>query len=162
MKFLWIGLCSVAALMCGCGPTPVSRERQKANAEHFDLAAADRLLAREAQAALEEDSDRETPAEDELVVNENVRLLPEGTGSAEKPESAVSSSPEPLPDTPTDKGIQRALKDLGFYEGAIDGKVGPKTLAAIKSFQAEKGLKIDGKVGPKTWSALKRAVENHP
>ena len=50
--------------------------------------------------------------------------------------------------------IQTALKNAGFYNGAIDGKIGPKTRAAIQSFQANNSLKADGKVGPKTWEAL--------
>ncbi|MFH0763583.1 MAG: peptidoglycan-binding domain-containing protein [Candidatus Omnitrophota bacterium] len=54
------------------------------------------------------------------------------------------------------KDIQKALKNAGFYIGAIDGKVGPKTKNAILEFQRAKGLKVDGKVGPKTWAELER------
>ncbi|MFA6079592.1 MAG: peptidoglycan-binding protein [Candidatus Omnitrophota bacterium] len=52
------------------------------------------------------------------------------------------------------KDIQSALKNAGFYSGAIDGKIGPKTKKAIQEFQAAKGLTVDGKVGPKTWAEL--------
>lgn len=52
------------------------------------------------------------------------------------------------------KQIQRALKNAGFYEGAIDGKIGPKTKSAIMKFQKAKGLKADGIVGKKTSAAL--------
>lgn len=55
-----------------------------------------------------------------------------------------------------DKDIQRALKAAGFYSGAIDGKIGPKTKKAVEEFQRAKGLKIDGKVGPRTWSELEK------
>ena len=54
------------------------------------------------------------------------------------------------------KDIQKALKNAGFYTGAIDGKIGPKTKNAIVEFQKAKGLKADGKVGPKTWAALEK------
>lgn len=54
--------------------------------------------------------------------------------------------------TPND--IQNALKCLGFYDGPIDGLLGPKSLAAIKAFQTRVGLKADGIVGPKTSAAL--------
>lgn len=57
--------------------------------------------------------------------------------------------------------IQRALKNAGFYEGAIDGKIGPKTKAAIEAFQKAKGLVVDGKVGPKTWLELSKYL-NQP
>jgi peptidoglycan hydrolase-like protein with peptidoglycan-binding domain len=52
------------------------------------------------------------------------------------------------------KQVQTALKNAGYYQGAIDGKVGPKTKAAIKEFQKANGLKADGVVGKKTSAAL--------
>ena len=54
------------------------------------------------------------------------------------------------------KDIQTALKNAGFYIGAIDGKIGPNSKKAIMEFQAAKGLKVDGKVGPKTWAELEK------
>lgn len=50
--------------------------------------------------------------------------------------------------------LQKLLADLHFYAGELDGDFGPKTEAAVESFQKSKGLKVDGKVGPKTWAAL--------
>jgi peptidoglycan hydrolase-like protein with peptidoglycan-binding domain len=50
--------------------------------------------------------------------------------------------------------VQRALRrtpDLGLK---VDGIFGPKTEAAVKSFQRGKGLTVDGIVGPRTWAAL--------
>lgn len=51
--------------------------------------------------------------------------------------------------------IQQALKNAGFYDGAIDGKIGPATRDAIRSFQVANGLEADGVVGRKTWDKLK-------
>ena len=39
-------------------------------------------------------------------------------------------------------------------ELTVDGKFGPQTEAAVKSFQARHGLSPSGKVGAKTWQAL--------
>jgi len=54
------------------------------------------------------------------------------------------------------KQIQRALKSAGFYDGPIDGKIGPKTKAAVLAFQKANGLKADGIVGKRTAAALNK------
>lgn len=56
----------------------------------------------------------------------------------------------------SNKNIQRALKKAGFYNGAIDGKIGKNTKNAIKRFQEANGLNADGIVGKKTWEKLNR------
>ncbi len=50
--------------------------------------------------------------------------------------------------------IQKALKNAGYYNGAIDGKLGPKTRAAITAFQKDMGLKVDGIPGRQTKEKL--------
>jgi hypothetical protein len=64
----------------------------------------------------------------------------------------------PVPTVPTvptiDKTIQQKLKDLGYYTGTVDGKLGPYTVAAIKAFQTANGLVADGVVGPLTKAKL--------
>jgi len=60
------------------------------------------------------------------------------------------------PQADRNKEIQVALAKTGFYTGAIDGKIGPRTKKAIEEFQRANGLKVDGKVGPKTWAALEK------
>ena len=51
--------------------------------------------------------------------------------------------------------IQHALKNAGYYNGTIDGKVGSKTKEAIRNFQRDKGLEADGVCGRQTWAQLK-------
>ncbi|NJK61085.1 MAG: peptidoglycan-binding protein [Oscillatoriales cyanobacterium SM2_1_8] len=50
--------------------------------------------------------------------------------------------------------LQQLLADNGFSPGAIDGVLGPATIAAIESAQAELGLAVDGIAGPQTFAAL--------
>lgn len=50
--------------------------------------------------------------------------------------------------------LQRKLKEAGFDPGEIDGKMGPKTEAAVRAYQRAKGLQVDGIVGPQTRAAL--------
>lgn len=54
------------------------------------------------------------------------------------------------------KDIQTALKNAGFDPGPADGNMGKKTKKAIRDFQEAHGLKADGKVGPKTWAAMSK------
>ncbi len=61
-----------------------------------------------------------------------------------------------VPFKPTNKDIQIALRNAGFYNGEIDGDIGPMTEQAIRQFQRMHNLSVDGKVGPKTWSVLKK------
>jgi peptidoglycan hydrolase-like protein with peptidoglycan-binding domain len=42
------------------------------------------------------------------------------------------------------KDIQGALADAGLYGGAVDGKTGPMTKAAIEKFQRRAGLELTG------------------
>lgn len=52
------------------------------------------------------------------------------------------------------KAAQQKLNDLGYNCGTPDGSIGKKTTAAIKAFQKDWGLTVDGKLGPKTLAAL--------
>ena len=42
------------------------------------------------------------------------------------------------------KELQRRLTRAGFSTGGVDGKIGPKTLGAIRAYQSAKGLVPDG------------------
>ncbi len=55
---------------------------------------------------------------------------------------------------PTTRDVQQALKNAGFYQAAIDGKMGNQTRTAIKEFQRVNSLKDDGVVGKQTWVKL--------
>jgi murein L,D-transpeptidase YcbB/YkuD len=54
----------------------------------------------------------------------------------------------------SDRQVQTALKNAGFYRGSVDGKIGPATTEAVKAFQRAIGLKADGVVGRKTRANL--------
>ena len=56
---------------------------------------------------------------------------------------------------PTTREIQQALKNAGFYQGTVDGKMGAVTRDAIKEFQRVHGLTDDGVVGRRTWAKLR-------
>ena len=50
--------------------------------------------------------------------------------------------------------LQRLLKELGYYNIAVDGIFGSGTEKAVKAFQSDKKISDDGIVGPNTWNKL--------
>lgn len=52
------------------------------------------------------------------------------------------------------KQAQQKLSDSGKDVGKVDGQMGPKTQAALKEFQQEKGLQASGQLDQETLAAL--------
>jgi hypothetical protein len=42
--------------------------------------------------------------------------------------------------------VQRALRQHGYYHGAIDGDIGPGSRSAIRAYQADRGLAVTGRI----------------
>jgi hypothetical protein len=82
--------------------------------------------------------------------------------AAEVPDDFVGGveAPPPAKRNPlvTVREIQRALTELGYDPGPIDGLFGARTRAAIKRFQAEHGLVADGIVGRKTRAKMQERL----
>jgi len=77
----------------------------------------------------------------------------ESIGAGETKAAAISAGKA------SPRQIQTALKNAGFYEGSIDGKIGKNSKKAIRAFQEANGLSPDGVVGNKTWSKLKAYLQ---
>jgi murein DD-endopeptidase MepM/ murein hydrolase activator NlpD len=68
---------------------------------------------------------------------------------------------------PGDRGwdvaaLQFLLAWQGFPSGAFDGRLGPRSTAALRRFQAWAGLGADGLAGPGTLAAARRAPHRSP
>jgi len=50
--------------------------------------------------------------------------------------------------------VQAALMRLGFYQGDIDGSLGPNTRAAIRAYQTKQGIKQTGRMDLDTLTRL--------
>ena len=63
-----------------------------------------------------------------------------------------------LPNLAQRQGIQQALKQLGLYDGAVDGRIGPVSQAAYARFQAARGEVADGFITRASYEALAAAT----
>jgi hypothetical protein len=86
------------------------------------------------------------------------------TTTTPPPPAAVAAPATTL--KPGDQGVQvkrlqRALLQLGYAAGAVDGDYGASTEAALTRFQKATALTADGVLGPATLRALKRALAQH-
>ncbi len=57
----------------------------------------------------------------------------------------------------TVEGVQDRLTSLGYIVGAVDGRPGPGTQAAIKAFQSDNGLRVTGEIDEALRNKLKEA-----
>jgi len=59
-----------------------------------------------------------------------------------------------LPPVTTPLGLQARLKNLGYYTGGLDGKMGPTTQNAVAGFQRDSGLAVSGTPDDRTRQKL--------
>jgi hypothetical protein len=59
-----------------------------------------------------------------------------------------------VPPSAAVKTLQQQLGQLNYYEGPVDGIMGPQTTAAIKDLQRQAGLPQTGTMTPATQTAL--------
>ena len=52
------------------------------------------------------------------------------------------------------RGAQQALRDMGFDPGPIDGRMGPRTAAAVREFQSKENIIASGQLDAETRGRL--------
>lgn len=76
---------------------------------------------------------------------------------------AVKTAPAPLKVLPGNvrkfteivRDVQFAMMAFGYYNGELDGVLGPAMRTALSEMQADYGLKITGTITPETLTALR-------
>ena len=102
----------------------------------------ERIDRTEPVAAPPDNPDRPIPGRVESDVRTEVELPAPGA-----PEPALSS-PEMV------RRAQGALKNQGYYEGAVDGVMSPRTQGALRTYQRENNLQETGDLDPATAQKL--------
>lgn len=89
-----------------------------------------------------------------------------GSSVTPSPSASVSATPTPAPSAAARavvsassgeervRELQHRLQQLAWFEGRITGKLGDDTVAAVRGFQAKRGLAATGVVDDKTWKEL--------
>ena len=134
----------VALLLGGCAG---SRTRQDLSRVQSQIG-----LLEERIAQLERSGDGAIAA---MPIEPAVPVAGESVTAEGRPSEAKSSQASAKSSSKAStREIQEALKNAGFYQGSVDGKMGPVTREAVKEFQRVHGLNDDGVVGKQTWAKL--------
>ena len=143
-RLLFIGLLGI--VLAGCAST------QKTTMEQLQMRVGEleRQLAEKDDeiADLQDDLDRannEAKQQDMVVDEESTKISSKDSKTIRVGVSAGQ--------------VQIALKKAGYYNGAIDSKIGGNTKRAIMKFQKDNGLHADGVIGRRTWEKLKTYLE---
>jgi peptidoglycan hydrolase-like protein with peptidoglycan-binding domain len=86
------------------------------------------------------------------IAADNQSKQSQGQSDQTQAQSSQYSQSSQSPDTV--KQAQEKLSAAGMDTGPTDGKLGPKTEAAVKEFQQSKGIKESGKLDQQTLAAL--------
>jgi peptidoglycan hydrolase-like protein with peptidoglycan-binding domain len=136
LSFLVLGMVFLGGCASGQQAQEISRLKS-------DIGLLDQRLSQIERSSLKEQPDTTWPTDVPATVSSVT------TVAEPQPVKTASSYVQP-----SKREIQQALKNAGFYQGSVDGKMGPQTREAIKQFQQSNGLKADGIVGRQTWSKL--------
>ena len=138
MRVQHVGVAAVGVLVLArCAG---QRSAQEINRLKSDISLLDQRVGQLERSGMRDTASGEWPAESASAASTPVTGVP-------TPTAAINAKP-------AKKEIQLALKNAGFYKGTVDGRLGPRTREAVRSFQQANGLKVDGVVGRQTWEKL--------
>src|SRR5512135_277221 len=139
MRYL-LGVLLISIMMTGCTKTPATKQAAGVNKDILSVQEADNALGQAtlnaAASATVSPSGANEPASNMVVNNDAGPLVDQTTAAASAAKTGSAGSATGVAgDKPDDLSIQKALKNLGLYDGEIDGVIGPKTKEAIRAFQ---------------------------
>jgi peptidoglycan hydrolase-like protein with peptidoglycan-binding domain len=96
----------------------------------------------------------QTPAQTQNPVSVQSAAVPDT--AAPQPQSSPAQIP-PLANLSTQltERVQQALRDRGFYTGAVDGIAGPATTEAVRAFEQRLGVAATGDINDRVLALLR-------
>ena len=107
---------------------------------------------------IDEKTDQAAKETKETVAEASEKVEGKMDGDSASNDSMRSADRVPGPSNADVKDAQMALKDLGLYDGAIDGIYGKKTIRAVNSFQADNDLPKTGTLTERTQTKLQQVA----
>jgi hypothetical protein len=86
------------------------------------------------------------------------RLPPERRAAAEARAAALAAQPDGAPARSLVMEIQRLLAEAGYDPGPVDGRLGDRTVEAIRRYQSDGSLVLDGRADDDLMARLKASV----
>lgn len=74
--------------------------------------------------------------------------------TTEKPEPAPVIVLQPGDTGPKVRSLQARLRQIGWFEGDVSDRYGPRTTASVRGFQAKRGYDVTGRLDERTWDKL--------
>jgi len=104
-----------------------------------------------------------------LLCSDGFKETP-GGATSEEVRNALASDPVPIysvffdspmrESTNRTEEAQQLLNELGYGAGAVDGKLGPRTVLAIRTFQQSRGVAWDGTLSDELLGVLRTLARN--
>lgn len=107
---------------------------------------------------IDETTDQAADATKEEVAEASDKIEDKMEGDGAGKDRMRSADRVPGPTNADVRDAQVALKDLGLYDGAIDGIYGKKTIRAVNSFQANNDLPRTGTLTERTQTKLQQVA----
>lgn len=158
---LLVGILAFSVALSGCFG---KKSSEQASATGFETLSTTEELAQLPQSSATTSSSQQAGIETLPVetspVTQSMEVASHDLGQAASSAITQAATATQAVSSSRNTQIQTALKNAGFYNGSIDGKIGPASKRAIEAFQKSNNLKVDGKVGPKTWAAMEKYLSS--
>jgi gas vesicle protein len=159
-SLLWIGAAALAMAGCTDRSAEQARQLQRAADDQADAIRKEAEAKSDQIKAQADGMKAQAEQHAEAVKDQGERRADQLERTADQKADAIKrTDDEPRQGAGTVARVdeaQRRLKNLGFYDGQIDGRMSSETRAAIGKFQEREGISRTRELDDTTWMRLSR------